>query len=116
MTLHTVCQKDDLKVGDKKAVTVAGNRIVLYRLEDGFHATQASCTHMFAPLVRGRIVDGCEIQCPFHRARFDVRTGEVIEWASFPPGIQALNFVRGEKALKTYKVSVKGSDVQVRVD
>jgi len=116
MALHTICRKSDLKVGDKKAFSVAGQRLVLYRLEDGFHATQASCTHMFAPLVRGRIVDGCEIQCPFHRARFDVRTGEVIEWACFPPGIQALNFVRSQKALKTYKVTLKGDDVKVRIE
>jgi nitrite reductase/ring-hydroxylating ferredoxin subunit len=24
----------------------------------------------------GKLVDGCRIQCPIHRARFDVRTGE----------------------------------------
>jgi nitrite reductase/ring-hydroxylating ferredoxin subunit len=116
MSLHTVCRKDDLEVGAMKAISVAGQKIVIYRLEDGFHATQANCTHMFAPLARGRIVDGCEIQCPFHRARFDVRTGEVVEWANFPPGIQVLNFVRSEKKLKTWPVSVKGTEVQVRID
>jgi 3-phenylpropionate/trans-cinnamate dioxygenase ferredoxin subunit len=50
-----------------------------------------------------------------HRARFDIRTGEVIDWANFPPGIQVLNAVRGEKALKTYKVAVKDGDVRVSV-
>jgi 3-phenylpropionate/trans-cinnamate dioxygenase ferredoxin subunit len=30
--------------------------IIVYHLEDGFHATQSHCTHIFAPLGRGEIV------------------------------------------------------------
>jgi 3-phenylpropionate/trans-cinnamate dioxygenase ferredoxin subunit len=115
MTFHTVCRTDDIKQGHMKGFTVAGEKIVLYHLADGFYATQANCTHTFAPLARGRIIDGCRVQCPFHRARFDIRTGEVIAWANFPPGIQVLNIVRGEKALKTYKVNVSKGEVRVRV-
>ena len=55
------------------------------------------------------------MQCPFHHARFDIRTGKVIDWANFPPGIQLLNAVRGKKALKTYKVSVKAGAVKVKI-
>jgi 3-phenylpropionate/trans-cinnamate dioxygenase ferredoxin subunit len=115
MTMHTVCRSDELPKGKMKAVEVNGVKIVVYHLEDGFFATQASCTHVFAPLARGKIVDGCKVQCPFHRARFDIRTGEVVDWANFPPGIQLLNIVRSEKALKTYKVNVKDGDVRVSV-
>ena len=46
---------------------------------------------------------------------FDIRTGEVIDWANFPPGIQVFNIVRTEKALKTYKVSVRDGEVRVSV-
>jgi len=113
MKLHPVCRTDELSKGRMKAFTVAGEKLVVYHLDDGFHATQASCTHMFAPLAKGKILEGCKVQCPFHHARFDIRTGEVIDWANFPPGIQLLNVVRGEKALKTYKVSVKNGEVQV---
>lgn len=113
MKQHTVCHTRDLAKGQMKAFTVAGEKIVLYHLEDGFFATQANCTHVFAPLARGKILDGCKVQCPLHRARFDIRTGEVIDWANFPPGIQVLNVVRGEKALKTYKVSVRDGEVRV---
>jgi len=113
MKLHTLCRTDEVPKGSMKAFTVAGRRIVLYHVDDGFYATQASCTHMFAPLAMGKIVDGCKVQCPLHRARFDVRTGEVVDWANFPPGIQVLNVVRGEKSLKTYKVNVKDGEVRV---
>ena len=116
MTLHAVCRTSDIKRGQMKAFTVEGEKIVVYNLADGFFATQASCTHVFAPLARGKIIEGRMVQCPFHRARFDIRTGEVVEWANFPPGIQVLNIVRGEKALKTYKVSVKDGEVRVKIE
>jgi len=116
MTLHAVCRTSDIKRGQMKAFTVEGEKIVVDNLADGFFATQASCTHVFAPLARGKICEGRMVQCPFHRARFDIRTGEVIDWANFPPGIQLLNVVRGEKALKTYTVSVKDGEVRVKLD
>jgi nitrite reductase/ring-hydroxylating ferredoxin subunit len=115
MALHNVCRSDELGVGQMKAFVIGSQKIVLYHLSDGFFATQANCTHTFAPLVRGKLIEDCKVQCPFHRARFDIRTGEVIDWANFPPGIQLLNVVRGEKALRTFKVSVKAGNVRVNV-
>jgi 3-phenylpropionate/trans-cinnamate dioxygenase ferredoxin subunit len=115
MKQHTVCRTDEIAKGYMKAFSVAGEKIVVYHLQDGFYATQASCTHVFAPLANGKIDDACQVQCPFHRARFDIRTGEVIDWANFPPGIQVFNIVRSEKALKTYKVSVRDGEVRVSV-
>lgn len=115
MTLHTVCRTSDVKRGQMKAFQVGDEKIVVYNLADGFFATQAHCSHVFAPLARGKIIEGRMVQCPFHRARFDIRTGEVVEWANFPPGIQLLNVVRGEKSLKTYKVSVKDGEVRVHL-
>jgi nitrite reductase/ring-hydroxylating ferredoxin subunit len=88
MALHAVCKEDEIPIGSLKACKAGGENILVFHLEDGFYATQASCTHIFAPLTRGKLVDGCRIQCPFHRAQFDVRTGEVVKWANFPPGVQ----------------------------
>ena len=115
MSLLSVCRSDEVGIGQMKTFTVDSQRIVLYHLTDGFFATQANCTHLFAPLARGKIIDDCKVQCPFHHARFDIRTGKVIDWANFPPGIQLLNAVRGEKALRTFKVSVNAGDVQVDI-
>jgi 3-phenylpropionate/trans-cinnamate dioxygenase ferredoxin component len=115
MTMHTVCRSDDIGVGQMKAFTVGGQKIVLYHLTDGFFATQGSCTHVFAALARGKLLEDAKVQCPFHRARFDIRTGKVVDWANFPPGVQLLNVVRGEKALCTFKVSVADGSVQVDV-
>jgi nitrite reductase/ring-hydroxylating ferredoxin subunit len=115
MTWHTVCPSNELAVGEMKSFTVGKHKIVLYHLSDGFFATQASCTHTFAPLARGKLLEDCKVQCPLHRARFDIRTGAVLDWANFPPGIQLLNVVRGEKALQTYKVGIKAGQVRVNV-
>ena len=115
MTRQVVCKESELPVGKMKAFKAGDTNILVYHLEDGFHATQASCTHVFAPLGRGKIVDGCRIRCPLHRAEFDIRTGEVHNWANFPPGIQLLNVVRSEKALKTYRAVVEDGEVVVEV-
>jgi len=100
-----VCSEKDVPLGQKKVFQVKGQAILVYHLKDGFYATQAHCTHAFWPLKGGKILEGYTVQCPFHHAIFDIRTGEVVEWANFPPGIQLLNIVRGKKALKRYKVN-----------
>jgi nitrite reductase/ring-hydroxylating ferredoxin subunit len=115
MPMHSVCRTDELPIGRMRSFAVGGQKIVLYHLSDGFFATQASCTHVFAPLARGKIIDDCSVQCPLHRARFDIRSGEVVNWANFPPGIQLLNVVRGEKALRRYEVQVTDVEVQVNI-
>jgi 3-phenylpropionate/trans-cinnamate dioxygenase ferredoxin subunit len=113
MAQHAVCDEGDLPVGSMKAFRAGNGRVVVYHLKDGWYATQAQCTHTFGPLARGEIVKGCQVRCPLHRARFDIATGAVVEWANFPPGIQLLNTVRGEKALRTYPVKVKDGKVVV---
>lgn len=112
---HELCAENDLAVGEKMAVEAGGVKILLFHLEDGFYATQANCTHLFMPLGKGKIFDGCRIRCPFHRAQFDIRSGEVVEWANFPPGIQLVNTLRKEKALQTYPVTVADGKVLVEV-
>jgi len=112
---HEVCAEADLAVGQQIAVTVGDVKIILFHLDDGFYATQSNCTHLFMPLKKGKIIDGCKVQCPFHRAQFDIRSGEVAEWANFPPGIQLINALRKEKALQTYPVTVAEGKVLVDI-
>lgn len=115
MARHRIGSAADIPEGGMKPCKAGGESVLVFHLEDGFYATQATCTHVFAPLTRGKLVDGYKLQCPFHRAQFDVRTGEVVRWANFPPGIQVLNLVRGEKALRTYLVSQEDGELFVEV-
>ncbi len=113
MSKHEVCTEASLEVGKQIAVKAGGESILVFHLDDGFYATQSSCTHLFFPLKKGKIIDGCKVQCPLHRAQFDIKTGEPTKWANFPPGIQLLNVIRAEKSLKTYPVSIENGKVFV---
>jgi len=54
-------------------------------LQDGFLRDTRQVHASFRIAEKRQILDDCKIQCPLHRARFDIRTGEVIDWANFPP-------------------------------
>lgn len=115
MSKHLVCRESEIETGKPYASTIQGENILVFKLDDGFYATQSNCTHLFLPLKKGKIIDGCKLQCPFHRAQFDIKTGDVVKWANFPPGIQLVNTLRKEKALKTYAVSLENGEVFVEV-
>lgn len=115
MATHYLVDADSMSVDSMRSFKVGEDNVLLVRLTDGFYATQARCTHLFMPLEKGKLLDGGRLQCKFHRAQFDVRTGKVCEWVSFPPGVQLLNFMRGEKDLKTYATRVDGGKVYVEI-
>ena len=112
---HAAGNKSDIPLGASKCVQAGDEKVLVFHLSDGFHATQARCTHLFRSLESGKVLDDQCVQCPLHRARFNIRTGEVEQWANFPPGVQLLNAVRAEKALKTFPVEEEGEALFVIV-
>lgn len=115
MVWHTIGALSDLPLGQILAVKIAGEKIAVYHLEDGVYATQSSCSHIFANLSKGKIVDSCVVECPLHRAQFDIRSGEVKQWACFPPGIQVLNPIRGAKDLRTFPCKLENEQILVEL-
>ena len=70
------------------------------------------CRHQFAKLGRGQIRTGC-LECPWHRARYDVRTGEMVSGPKgrifgFPP------YSRTVQATANAAFRLKRLDVEVR--
>ena len=93
----------DLPQGEMVAVEVGRTSLALYHLDDGsWHATENECTHAFAMLTDGWL-DGCEVECPLHAGRFDVRDGKPL----CPPV---------DQPVRTYPVRIDGDAVMVRMD
>jgi Ferredoxin subunits of nitrite reductase and ring-hydroxylating dioxygenases len=57
-------------------VKVAGTAVTLARHGGKVYAVQEYCTHRYGPLSEGEIAD-CQVTCPWHNSRFDLRTGKV---------------------------------------
>ncbi len=76
MSFHFAAKPDILKVGEKKCVTVAGKKLVLARLADGYYALDGTCPHRGGQLCDGKL-DGQkgEIVCGLHNWNFDLKTG-----------------------------------------
>jgi len=71
-----VVAENALAVGEHIVIDVDGIDVVIFKLEDGFYALEDICTHDGAEIASGEL-DGDEIICPRHGARFCIRTGEV---------------------------------------
>lgn len=65
----------DLPSGERLFVEIDGKPIVLFNIAGTVFAIGDVCTHDNGPLGDGE-VDGDEVVCPRHGARFDIRTGK----------------------------------------
>lgn len=94
------CMVDDLASGESMTVT-GGIPVALFRNEDGeFFATSDTCTHEEWSLGEDSELEGNEVVCPLHMARFDISSG------------QALCFPATE-ALTTFEVEIEEGKVYV---
>ena len=91
----------EIEPGQARLVEVNGKQIALFNVVGQFFALDNTCTHRSGPLAEGE-VSGNEVTCPWHGAKFDVRTGEVMG----PPA---------QRAVARYGVRVTGTDIEIEV-
>jgi uncharacterized membrane protein/nitrite reductase/ring-hydroxylating ferredoxin subunit len=71
-----VCDAAELKDGETLRVNHEGNIVAIAKRGDEVYAFQEFCTHRFGPLSEGKL-EGYQVECPWHRSCFDIRTGKV---------------------------------------
>ena len=81
----TVCAVPELPPGEMRRLEVPnGAPIAVYNVDGTFYATADTCTHSRASLVDGDL-EGEEVTCPVHWARFNVRTGQALCFPAIEP-------------------------------
>jgi uncharacterized membrane protein/nitrite reductase/ring-hydroxylating ferredoxin subunit len=77
-TFVAVPDADRLEEGETLRVEIDGNVMTIARIDKRLFAFQEFCTHRYGPLSEG-CFDGFDVECPWHKSRFDVRTGKVTQ-------------------------------------
>ena len=96
-----VARANEIAPGHARLVNIKGKEIALFNIEGTYFALENACTHEEGPLAEGDI-EGHEVTCPWHGARFDVRTGKVVG-----PPVQ--------QAVARFGVRVTESDIEVEM-
>ncbi len=68
--------QQSLAEGENVVVDVDGTDVAIFNIAGAFYAIEDVCSHDGAEIASGEL-DGDEIICPRHGARFCVKTGEV---------------------------------------
>jgi len=67
----------DLPVGERLFVEIDERKIVVFNIGGNLFAIGDVCSHDGGPLGDGEI-EGMDVICPRHGARFDIRTGQAL--------------------------------------
>jgi 3-phenylpropionate/trans-cinnamate dioxygenase ferredoxin subunit len=97
-----VATVDELTPGTRRVADVDGSAVVVFNLGGEYFAISDACPHDGGELANGR-VEGEEIVCPRHGARFSIRSGAVLG----PPAYEDV---------RTYPVRIVQGKVQIECE
>jgi nitrite reductase/ring-hydroxylating ferredoxin subunit len=100
--LHRVADRSAVSSGKSLCVQVDGRSIALFELDGTVLALDDTCTHAGGPLSEGEVEEG-GVVCPWHGAKFDLRTGAALG----PPA---------SSPVKSYPVRIQGQEIWVELD
>ncbi|OIO10823.1 MAG: biphenyl 2,3-dioxygenase [Elusimicrobia bacterium CG1_02_63_36] len=92
-----VCKRGDVPAGGMKIVSYEGKRVAVCDVAGTLYAIEDLCTHDDGPLGDGSL-DGDQVECPRHGARFDVKNGAALRMPAIVP-------------VRTYTATVEGDEV-----
>ena len=94
-----VVTEAELPQGEVHVVDFEGIEVAVFNIAGQYFAIEDICTHDGSEISTGCLYDHA-IECPRHGARFDVRTGEVLEPPAYEP-------------VQTFKVRIENGMIQV---
>jgi 3-phenylpropionate/trans-cinnamate dioxygenase ferredoxin subunit len=97
-----VAPEGSIAEGEHVVVDLDGMAVAVFRLDGQYYALEDACTHDGAEIASGRL-EGWEIICPRHGARFCVKTGKVLKAPAY-------------EDLTCFPVRVESGVIQVRDD
>jgi len=74
----------ELAPGASKVIDIDGAQIAVFNIGGEYFAIEDVCTHDGGELASG-VLEGDQIVCPRHGARFCVRTGEALTAPAYEP-------------------------------
>ncbi|MGQ9851562.1 MAG: Rieske (2Fe-2S) protein [Aggregatilineaceae bacterium] len=80
----TVATTAEIPPGAREVFEIDGLYIAVFNVDGRYYAIEDRCTHDDGPLAEGEL-DGYEIICPRHGARFDLRDGRVLSMPAVLP-------------------------------
>lgn len=96
-----VGQASEIPPGERKIIEVDGAWIAVFNVGGKYHAIEDVCTHDDGPVAEGEL-DGYEIECPRHGARFDIRDGKVLSFPAITP-------------VRSFTAHVEGDDILIEM-
>ena len=97
-----VIDETALADGENIVIDIDGADVAVFKVEGGFYAIEDVCSHDGGEIASGEL-DGDEIICPRHGARFCIKTGAV----KSPPAYENIH---------CFLVRIDNGKVQVRDD
>ncbi|ABL81644.1 MULTISPECIES: non-heme iron oxygenase ferredoxin subunit [unclassified Nocardioides] len=99
MARNLVAHISDLTPGQTTVVDLDGEEVLLVRIKDKVYAINNLCSHAEGWLDMGQLFESsCEIGCPLHDGRFDLRTGQATHEPATEP-------------VPVYRVEVEDGDI-----
>jgi 3-phenylpropionate/trans-cinnamate dioxygenase ferredoxin component len=101
-TWQTVGSASEIPPERVAVFRIGDHDVAVCNVNGQFYAIDDLCTHDGGSLDQGEL-EGEEIECPRHGARFNVTTGDAIQLPAFEP-------------VETHEVRVEGDTLQVGVE
>ena len=98
----SVAKTAEIPPGAREVFEIDGLYIAVFNVGGKYYAIEDRCTHDDGPLAEGDL-DGYEIICPRHGARFDLRDGRVLSMPAVLP-------------VPWYPVRIEGDEIQIGLE